>query len=157
MNNGFALATVSAKSVIATVAGVVGYIKGSFNELLVVLAIFIVCDYVSGVALALTKGEFSVKKGLLGAMKKLLYLFLVLMGFLVDLLVCVVGERLGLSLATNGAFGIAINCYLIGTEGLSILESLVALGLPVPGFMKKAMGIIKETGENFNTTDEDVE
>ena len=147
--------TIATKSIIATIAYVSGYIKGSFNELLVVLAIFMVCDYISGTALALTKGEFSVKKGLLGAMKKLLYLFLVLMGFLVDLLITSAGARLGLSLATNGAFGLAINCYLIGTEGLSIIESLVAIGLPVPKFMKKAMGIIKETGENFNLDDEE--
>ena len=147
MNNS---ATVAAKSAIATLVYVAGFIKGSFNELLVVLAIFIVCDYITGTVLALTKGEFSVKKGLLGAVKKLFYLFLVLMGFLVDLLITIVGARMGLALATNGAFGIAINCYLIGTEGLSILESLVGLGLPVPGFMKKAMGIIKDSGENVD-------
>ncbi len=141
-------ATVAAKSVLGTVFGVLGYIKGSFNELLVVLAIFIVCDYISGTVLALTKGEFSVKTGMKGALKKLFYIFLVLMGFLIDLMVSSVGLRLGFALATNGAFGMAITCYLVGTEGLSILESLAYLGLPVPGFMKKALGIIKETGEN---------
>lgn len=141
--------TVAAKSIIATIIGVAGYIKGSFNELFVVLAIFMVCDYVSGTALALVKGEFSVKKGLLGAMKKLLYLFVILMGFSLDLLISVAGERMGLSLATNGVFGLAINCYLIGTEGLSIIKSLTALGLPVPKFMKKAMGLIKKSGEKI--------
>ena len=157
MNNDAAITTaaVAAKSVIGSIACVASYIKGSFNELLVILAIFIVCDYITGTVLALTKGEFSVKKGLFGAVKKLFYICLVLMGFLIDLLVTNAGARLGLELATNGAFGIAINCYLIGTEGLSVVESLVALGLPVPGFMKKALGIIKETGENMNVdTDE---
>jgi len=147
MTNGTTLAT---KSFIGTVAYVVGYIKGSFNELLIVLALFIVSDYICGTALALTRGEFSVRKGLYGAMKKLFYLFLVLMAFLVDLLVTTVGAKMGLSLATNGTFGMAINCYLIGTEGLSILKSLVALGLPVPRFLKKAMGILKETGEKVD-------
>ena len=149
--------TLAAKSVIAAIVGVTGYIKGNFNELLVVLAIFIVCDYISGVVLALTKGEFSVKKGLYGALKKLFYLFLVLMGFLVDLLITIIGSRMGLALATNGAFGIAINCYLIGTEGISILESLVSLGLPVPAFMKKAMGLIKDSGEKVNAIQENEE
>ncbi len=152
MSNG---ATVAAKSVIGTLAYVSGYIKGSFNELLVVLAIFIVCDYISGTVLALSKGEFSVRKGLLGAVKKLFYIFLVLMGFLIDMLVTTAGARLGLSLVTNGAFGLAINCYLIGTEGLSILESLVALGLPVPDFLKKALGIIKENGETLKVKSEE--
>ena len=144
MNNGV---TVTAKSVIGTVACVAGYIKGSFNELLVILALFIVCDYITGTVLALTKGEFSVKKGLVGAIKKLFYICLVFMGFMIDLLVTTTGARLGLSLATNGAFGMAINCYLIGTEGLSILESLAIMGLPVPEFMKKALGVIKSNGE----------
>ena len=144
MNSGTGIA---AKSVIGTIAYVAGYIKGSFNELLVILAIFMVCDYISGTVLALTRGEFSVKKGLLGATKKLFYIFLVLMGFLLDLLVSVTGEKLGISIETMGALGMAINCYLIGTEGLSILESLVAMGLPVPEFLKKALGIIKDSGE----------
>lgn len=147
MNNG---TTLAAKSFIGAFAYVAGYIKGSFNELLIVLAVFIVSDYICGTALALTKGEFSVKKGLIGAMKKLFYLFLVLMAFFLDLLVTTVGARMGLSLTTNGTFGMAINCYLIGTEGLSVLKSLVALGLPVPKFLKKAMGIVKETGEKVN-------
>lgn len=145
MNGGVGVAT---KSVIGTIAYVAGYIKGSFNELLVILAIFMVCDYISGTVLALTRGEFSVKKGLLGATKKLFYIFLVLMGFLLDLLVSVTGEKLGLSIETMGALGMAINCYLIGTEGLSILESLVTMGLPVPDFLKKALGIIKDKAED---------
>lgn len=139
---------VAAKSVIGTVMCVISYLRGEFNELLIVLAVFIVCDYICGVTLALVKGRFSVKKGMLGAVKKLFYIFLVLMGFMIDLLVALVGERLGLTVATNGAFGMAINCYLIGTEGLSILESLVQLGLPVPNFMKKALGLIKDSGED---------
>ena len=145
MDSGVSIAT---KSVIGTIAYVAGYIKGSFNELLVILAIFMVCDYISGTVLALTRGEFSVKKGLLGATKKLFYIFLVLMGFLLDLLVSVTGEKLGFSIETMGALGMAINCYLIGTEGLSILESLVAMGLPVPEFLKKALGIIKDSGKD---------
>ena len=144
MNNGVTIAT---KSIIGTIACVAGFIKGSFNELLVILAIFMVCDYISGTVLALSRGEFSVKKGLLGAIKKLFYIFLVLMGFLLDLLVTIAGSKLGLSIETMGALGIAVNCYLIGTEGLSVLESLVALGLPVPGFLKKALGIIKERSD----------
>ncbi len=139
---------VAAKSVIGTVMCVISYLRGEFNELLIVLAVFIVSDYICGVTLALVKGRFSVKKGMLGAVKKLFYIFLVLMGFMIDLLVALVGERLGLTVATNGAFGMAINCYLIGTEGLSILESLVQLGLPVPNFMKKALGLIKDSGED---------
>ena len=139
---------ITAKSVIGTTVGVLGYIKGSFNELIVVLANFIVCDYIIGTVLALTKGRFSVSVGLTGAMKKLFYAFLVLMGFMIDFMVCTAGARLGLAIATNGAFGMAITCYLIGTEGLSIMESLAELGLPVPTFMKKALGVIKETGEN---------
>ena len=138
----------AAKSVIGTVMCVISYLRGEFNELLIVLAVFIVSDYICGVTLALVKGQFSVKKGMLGAVKKLFYIFLVLMGFMIDLLVALVGERLGLTVATNGAFGMAINCYLTGTEGLSILESLVQLGLPVPNFMKKALGIIKDSGED---------
>ena len=157
MNNNTAItmAAVATKSVIGTLAYVAGYIKGSFNELLVILAIFIVCDYVTGTVLALARGEFSVRKGLIGAVKKLFYICLVLMGFLIDMFVTNTGARIGLELATNGAFGMAINCYLIGTEGLSVIESLVALGLPVPAFMKKAMGIIKEASEKMDMKGKD--
>lgn len=146
---------VAAKSVIGMFMCVLSYLRGEFNELLVVLAVFIVCDYICGVTLALVKGSFSVRKGMLGAVKKLFYIFLVLMGFMIDLLVATAGNELGLTIATNGAFGMAINCYLIGTEGLSVVESLAELGLPIPEFMKKALGIIKDSGEEICGTDKE--
>ncbi len=146
---------IAAKSIIGTIAYVAGYIKGSFNELLVILAIFMVCDYISGTVLAVARNEFSVKKGLYGAIKKLFYVFLVLMGFLLDMFVTITGTRLGLSFETKGALGMAINCYLIGTEGLSIVESLVAMGLPVPEFLKKALGIIKNKSEKTKSSSDE--
>ncbi|MDP4117965.1 MAG: phage holin family protein [Bacillota bacterium] len=147
MGNGTTIAT---KSVIATVVGVFGYLKGSVNELFVVLALFIICDYISGTVLALTQGKFSAKTGVYGAVKKVFYVLLVFIGFLIDLLVANVGNRLGFVITTNGAFGIAITCYLVGTEGLSILESLALMGLPVPDFMKKALGIILDKSKNLS-------
>lgn len=137
------------KSGIGLIAGVFAYLRGEINELLVVLAVFMVCDYVSGTVLALAQGKFSVKKGMLGAVKKLFYLFLVLMGFMIDFLLVKAGAQLGLSISTRGAFGMAINCYLIGTEGLSVIESLAALGLPIPKFLKKALGLIRDGAENI--------
>ena len=140
---------ISSKSIIAVIAGVLSYLKGSFNELLVVLAILMVCDYISGVTAALSQGTFSVAKGLRGAVKKAFYLFLVLIGFLIDYSISYLATEAGLTIVTNGAFGIAITCYLIGTEGLSVVKCLVWLGLPVPDFVAKAFGKIRDRSDKI--------
>ncbi len=138
------------KSFIGLFAGVFAYLQGAVNEMFAVLAILMVCDYVSGATAAMMEGSFSVKKGVVGAIKKSGYLLLIVVCFLLDYCINYMGLAIGMNLETNGMFGYAITCYLIGTEGLSCLKCLTKMGLPVPAYLQQAFGIIKQKGEGEN-------
>jgi len=135
---------IATKGIIGAVMGVIAYLANCINAVLVVLAIFLVLDYIAGVTLALMQGEFDKRKGVQGAIKKLFYIVLVLLGFLLDFVVFTVSQDAGLAFSTGGFLGVAVTLYLIGNEGLSILESLVGMGLPVPPFLQKAFGYVKD-------------
>ena len=132
------------KGLIGSTVGLVAYLANRIDAVLVVLAIFLVCDYIAGVTLALMNGEFDKKKGVQGAIKKLFYIVLVLLGFCLDYVITTVSHDVGINFGTGGVLGLAVTLYLIGNEGLSILESLVGMGLPVPSFLQKAFGYVKD-------------
>ena len=137
------------KTIIGAVVIVIAYLCKSFNELLVVLGFIIISDYILGTMTALIKGQWSYKKGIAGAIKKLGCIFLVMIAFLLDLTITYLTDTVGLSLPLHGIFGLAITCYLIGTEGLSCLRTLAVLGLPIPSMMKKAFGLLSDTAVNL--------
>lgn len=132
------------KGFMGVIAGVFGYLAGSFNALLVVLGILMIADYVTGVTVALKNKEFDKEKGLWGAVKKLFYVMIVLVGFLADYTIMDTAARAGFEFSTGGLLGIAVTLYLIGNEGLSITENWVVLGLPVPPFLRTAFGYMKD-------------
>ena len=132
------------KGLVGAIVGVVAYLANRIDAVLVVLAIFLILDYIAGVTLALLQGKFDKKKGVQGAIKKLFYIVLVLIGFLLDFVISTVAQDAGLAFTTGGVLGLAVTLYLIGNEGLSILESLVGIGLPVPPFLQKAFGYVKD-------------
>ena len=133
------------KGFIGAIVGVGAYLANRIDAVLMVLAIFLILDYIAGVTLALMQGEFDKKKGVQGAVKKLFYIVLVLLGFLLDFVISTVSQDAGLAFSTGGFLGLAVTLYLIGNEGLSILESLVGMGLPVPPFLQKAFGYMKDS------------
>lgn len=141
------------KTILGIITAVLAYLKGSFNELLVVLAILMIFDYILGTTLALMSGSFTREKGIRGAVKKAGYMFLVTIGFLLDFTITFLADSTGLVLNTGGMFGYAITCYLIGTEGLSCLKCMGELGLPIPDFLLRGFGMLKDSAENPNKKD----
>lgn len=139
---------IETKTAIGAITAVFGYLSGCLNELLVVLAILMVFDYILGTVAGLLTEGFNKEKGIKGIIKKIGYLFLVTLGFLVDFTLSFIGKSAGGNINTNGMFGYAVTCYLIGTEGLSCLKALNILGLPVPEFLSKAFGGIKDSAES---------
>ncbi len=137
----------AAKPLFAAVLGVLAYLRGALNELFVVLALLMLADYAIGVAGALVQGEFTVRRGISGAVKKACYLILVAIGFLLDYAVHVIASGTGIVLETNGMFGYTILCYLIGTEGLSCLRGLSRMGVRIPAFFLKGFGMLKTAAQ----------
>ncbi len=118
-------------STFAVIGAVLGFYFGKLDGLLIVLCIFSVIDYLTGVTAAILKKELCSEIGFKGLMKKMLIFIFVGMANLLD--VHMVGS--GQVLRT------AVIFFYLSNEGLSIVENAVEIGIPVPsvltGFLKK--------------------
>lgn len=137
------------KGAIAIVAVVVGYLADSFSELVVVLVFLMIFDYITGIMASYFRKDLESGKGALGIFKKAAFMLLVILGFFFDFVISYLAQKTGFHAGTNGLFGIATCCWLIGTESLSIIENLGDIGVPIPGFLKGAFTKLKDTAEDM--------
>ena len=131
------------RGVCAMGAGVVSYIYGDMNSLLVTLFIVIVLDYITGLLKAFITKELSSSIGFKGILKKVLILCVVGLAHLIDK--CVGSGETWRNIAI---------VFYICNEGLSILENAVACGLPVPEAIKNALKSLEKEGEENGSTDD---
>ena len=98
------------------------YLFGGWDVALIVLVCFMAIDYLTGVINAVLSKKLSSQVGFKGLAKKL---FVVLM-----LIVAVMLDRL-----INGGqwiFRTLVAYFYIANEGISILENIARLGVPIP-------------------------
>ena len=136
------------KGTIAAVTGVIAYLAGCLNELVIILVILMIFDYITGVMAAFVRKDLASWKGVVGILKKVSFMLLVTLGFLLDFIISyLVQEKAGATFSTGGIFGIATTLWLIGTEGMSIIENLGVIGVPIPKFLKPAFSKLKNQAE----------
>ena len=104
-------------------------------------------DNVSGRAKAWSTGKLCAKSGLRGILKKLGYLALVGVAGVVDWLVRYGLTQVGVEVSFRFLMAAMVIVWLIINELISILENVAALGGPVPGFLQKLLGRLKDTVE----------
>lgn len=136
-----------AKGIVSIIVLVICYLYDSIGVLLVA-TIFAMCiDYITGVICAYKAKELNSSKGLWGIVKKVSYMCMVVLGYLFDLVIIYVSEKAGMEMSIAGAFGVLTTAWLFGNEGISILENLAGIGVPVPKFMVKGLSKFKDTIE----------
>ena len=108
---------------------------------LIVLFVFMVFDYVTGMYKAMENGELSSRIGIEGIFKKLFVV--VAMG--VDYLIYSGLLAVNVNLSYNVYFGILVTIWLIINEMISILENLSSIGVPMPSFLIKIVKKLKIT------------
>jgi len=116
----------------AALGGWLGVLLGGLDGLLYVLITFAVIDYISGVMCAVAERKLSSEVGFRGICKKILIFAVVALAHMLDAHIIgtigVVGEYSAIRSA-------AIFFYL-SNEGVSLLENVTRLGLPVPDKLK---------------------
>lgn len=138
------------KTLIGMVVVVISYVSKSINEVFVVLTAFMILDYITGILCGLFKnGGFDYKKGIRGIVKKLMFLVLILVTVLLEFFIKNIVNNAGINLHIEGALVSAMYVYLIGTEGLSIIQNLIILGVPVPSFMIRLFGLVQDDMGNL--------
>jgi toxin secretion/phage lysis holin len=137
--------TFETKTFIGGIVVVISYISQAMDEVFIVLAAFMILDYITGLLCGLFKNNgFSYKKAVRGIAKKAVFFILILVTILIEFLIKYITEDAGINLQVEGAIITVMYVYLIGTEGLSVIQNLIILGIPVPPFMIKLFGLIRD-------------
>ena len=137
--------TTAAKGILTLIMAVFGYLYSSINALVIVLIIFIIMDYVLGMLACFKQDKvFDKNLAIWGAIKKVLYAFVLVLGFLADFILVYFSTAAGIALPFNALFGVAACAYLLGTEGSSIVKHLLVIGVPAPDILLKFFGLIKD-------------
>lgn len=110
------------KLLIGGMATVLSAFLGGFDGVIYTLIGFMLTDYITGVAAAAKNKALSSETGFWGLVKKVCMIALVGIAHLVDTTVVGSGDPLRT----------CVSLYLIGNEGLSLLENMARLGVPVP-------------------------
>lgn len=114
---------------------------GGWDDAIITLLLFMVIDYLTGIAVAIagnsdksSNGSLKSVAGFKGIAKKVIMLFLVAMAAKMDILLHFDYIRLGVIYA------------LLANESLSIIENAGLMGVPIPQPIKNAVDLLKGKG-----------
>lgn len=130
----------------ASLGSIVTSLLGGWDSFLKALVMFMIIDYITGIAVAFvfhkstkTKaGGASSKECFKGIVKKICIIFLVGVAVAVD------------NISGTHYLRSATIFFFLGNEGMSILENIGLMGVPYPAFIKKALEVIKDKGDKEN-------
>ncbi|MEG0165141.1 phage holin family protein [Anaerorhabdus sp.] len=122
------------KYIVAAVGTGFTWLFGTWDTALVVLAMFMILDYATGLWKGYITKTLSSDVGLKGLTRKFLILVIIIVAVLLDRL-------MGMD---NWFFRTLVCYFYIANEGLSILENATVLGLPLPDKLKEALEQLKQ-------------
>lgn len=117
------------------VSGMLSWLFGGVDALLIALVLLIVIDYITGLAGAWVYGKLNSRVGFCGILKKLCILSLVVMAHFVDV-----------AIGTNYLREVVIG-FFIANEGISILENAGKVGVPIPKKLKDVLEQLNDEGD----------
>ena len=120
--------------IVTAVSGFLGGMDGIMYALLA----FITIDYITGVAVAIKNKKLSSEVGFWGLVRKVCIIALVGVAHFVDVYV----------MHTGDIFRTAIALYYIGNEGVSLLENMGNLGVPLSKKLKDVLEQLKNDEED---------
>ena len=133
------------KTILGLITAVMAYFWNRITEIMIILFIVLIVDYITGVVQGLLNGGFSWEKAWKGIVKKVMYAPVMLIGFIGDYIIMYVAQQINVDLGFSGVIGLAACIYLIGTEGFSIIQNLLLIGVPAPEFLQKVFGLMRDS------------
>lgn len=125
------------KSILTAIGTGITCIIGSFDLIFQILCILIIVDYLTGLMKGMKNEGLSSDIGRRGLNKKAAILIVILLAHQVD-------RIMGLPSPMIRTTSII---FYISNEGISIMENLKILGVPLPEFLMKALKIWKEESD----------
>ena len=133
------------KVVTSALCSLATFLWGRADWWIYALIALLVLDFISGLSAAYIEGTRTGKKGLsskkclAGILKKVMYLLVVSVGHIVDT-----------AINGGGAIRALVIGFLMGNEGLSIIENCARCGLPIP---KKLVEALEQLRGDVDTPD----
>lgn len=124
----------SFKCIIAILATYATYLFGDLTESLGILVGLVVLDYVTGLIRGYITKTLSSSTGFRGLLRKVMILFGVILGHMLDVL-----------LKQGDIFKTLFIYLFCANEGLSIVENLTQCGVPIPVQIVEALEKLKNT------------
>ncbi|MFE4525754.1 phage holin family protein [Cytobacillus firmus] len=118
----------------------IAYLLGGIDKLLIAFVIIMTLDYLSGVSAAFYDKKVSSKSAFKGLMKK---------GAMFSLVI--VATQMDIILGNEGQFiRYAMLMFLIGTEGISLIENLGRLDVKLPKFLSDKFIQLKDEHDKLS-------
>lgn len=111
-----------------------GWLLGGLDGFLYALIVFVVVDYLTGLMAAFIQKKVSSEVGFKGICKKVAIFCLVGIGHILDTQI----------IKTGSVVRTAVIFFYISNEGISILENIAIIGLPVPKKLKEVLSQLKD-------------
>lgn len=121
------------KGISTLIGGFLGWMFGGFDGFLYTLVVFVCIDYITGMIAAAVEKSLNSEVGLKGIARKVSIFFLIALAHLIDY------EILG----NTKVLRTAVVFFYVSNEGLSILENITRIGVPVPEKLKEVLEQIK--------------
>lgn len=116
------------------IGAIIGTFIGGLTGLLTALIWLMIADYITGVLSAIKRKEVNSNVGFWGIVKKCLILLMVGVGNILDVYIITQGSTVRT----------AVIMFYAANDGISILENLTELGLPVPDKVRKILEQLRE-------------
>lgn len=114
--------------------GIVEDVLGGWDGLLSALILFMVVEYLTQILVAILNKKRSNEIGFCGIAKKVSIIFLVAVGNVIDVLV----------IQNGSIIRTAVIFFYLSNEGITIIENVAILGLPIPQRLKDILEQLKD-------------
>ena len=114
--------------IIGVIAGSVFYLLGGYDHSLRILIYFVVIDYSTGLLSAIALKNLDSRIGRKGIAKKIGLFLSIIIAHLIDQI-----------LGSEGMVRMMSLWFYISKEGLSSVENLAQMGVPIPELLKRAL------------------
>ena len=139
---------IAVRGTLAGIWALATYYAGNLTPLFYLMLVFEIVEFLMGMAVAkwypaTPEDGWCGKKAVQGFVKKITYIFLVGIAWGIDFMILEADKALDLPMEWGPYFGVFALCYLILTEGISILESAEKMGIHIP-FLTSALKTFRE-------------
>ena len=124
--------------VFAGIGGFMGWFLGGLDGFLYALIMFVVIDYITGLMAGVIQKKLSSEIGFKGICKKVAIFCLVGIGHVLDTQI----------IGNGSVLRTAVVFFYLSNEGISIIENVAIIGLPVPKKLKDVLAQLHDDAES---------